>query len=176
MSLRSRGTLAARETGSRRGLGPVTTRRFENQKALQGHAEANDLTYVWEGMKAFPKRWRLAQLAQPGIYALVDVRTTRGVTRALMFPKAILRAELEPAAPMRDAPAKKKSWRALLIRKRSRYLGFMSNRILGYVDAPDRASAEAAAVSAFSLTEEQRKRLVVQQQEQRKRLVVPEHG
>jgi hypothetical protein len=33
---------------------------------------------------------------------------------------------------------------------------------------------EAAAVSAFSLTEEQRKRLVVQQQEQRKRLVVQE--
>ena len=58
----------------------------------------------------------------------------------------------------------KKSWRASLIRKRSRYLGFMSNRILGYIDAPDRASAEAAAVSAFSLTEEQRKRLVVQEQ------------
>ena len=108
--------------------------------------------------------------------AVVDVRTTRGVTRALLFPKAILQAEFEAAAPMRDAPAKKKSWRASLIRKRSRYLGFMSNQILGYVDAPDRESAEAAAVSAFSLTEEQRKRLVVQQQEQRKRLVLQEHG
>jgi hypothetical protein len=81
----------------------VTSRRFGNQKALQDYAEANDLTYVWEGMKAFPKRWRLAQLAQPGIYELVDVRTTRGVTRALLFPKAILRAEFEAAAPMRDA-------------------------------------------------------------------------
>ena len=152
-------------------------RQFENQKALQDYAEANDLTYMWEGMKAFPKRWRLAQLAQPGIYELVEVRTTRGVTRALLFPKTILRAEFEAAAPMRHARAKKKKlWRASLIRKRSRYLGFMSNQILGYVDAPDRESAEAAAVSAFSLTEEQRKRLVVQQQEQRKRLVLQEHG
>jgi hypothetical protein len=81
----------------------VTSRRFENQKALQGYAEANELTYVWEGMKAFPKRWRLAQLAQPGMYELVDVRTTRGVTRALLFPKAILRAEFEAAEPMREA-------------------------------------------------------------------------
>jgi hypothetical protein len=80
----------------------VTPRRFENQKALQDYAETNDLTYVWEGMRAFPKRWRLAQLAQPGIYELVDVRTTRGVTRALLFPKAILQAEFEAAAPMRD--------------------------------------------------------------------------
>jgi hypothetical protein len=81
----------------------VTSRQFENQKALQDYAEANDLTYVWEGMKAFPKRWRLAQLAQPGVYELVEVRTTRGVTRALLFPKAILRAEFEAAAPMREA-------------------------------------------------------------------------
>jgi hypothetical protein len=29
----------------------VKPRRFENQKALQDYAEANDLTYVWEGMK-----------------------------------------------------------------------------------------------------------------------------
>jgi hypothetical protein len=154
---------AGSDAGNRGGMGPVTSRRFENQKTLQDYAEANDLTYVWEGMKAFPKRWRLAQLAQPGIYELVEVRTTRGVTRALLFPKAILRAEFEAAAPMRDARAEKKSWRASLIRKRSRYLGFMSNQILGYVDAPDRASAEIAAVSAFSLTQEQRKRLVVQE-------------
>jgi hypothetical protein len=51
----------------------VTSRRFENQKGLQDYAEANELTYVWEGMKAYPKRWHLAQLAQPGMYELVDV-------------------------------------------------------------------------------------------------------
>jgi hypothetical protein len=44
------------------------------------------------------------------------------------------------------------------------------------VDAASREVAEAAAVSAFSLTEEQRKLLVVQQQEQRKRLVVQERS
>jgi hypothetical protein len=81
----------------------VTSAQFENQKALQEYAEAHDLEYVWEGMKAFPKRWRLAQLAQPGTYELVEVRTKRGVTRALLFPKAILRAEFEAAAPMREA-------------------------------------------------------------------------
>jgi hypothetical protein len=54
-------------------------------------------------MKASAKRWRLAQLAQPGTYELVEVRTRRGMTRALLFPKAILRAEFEAAAPMREA-------------------------------------------------------------------------
>jgi hypothetical protein len=81
----------------------VTSARFENQKALQDYAEAHDLEYVWEGMKAFAKRWRVAQLAQPGKYDLVEVRTKRGITRALLFPKAILRAEFEAAAPMREA-------------------------------------------------------------------------
>jgi hypothetical protein len=38
-------------------------------------------------------------------------------------------------------------------------------QVLGYVDAASREVAEAAAVSAFSLTEEQCKRLVVQQQD-----------
>ena len=37
------------------------------------------------------------------------------------------------------------------------------NQILSYVDAPNRATAEAAAVKASNLDEEQRKRLVVQE-------------
>jgi len=91
---------------SRRGLGRVTSAergQFENQKALQEYAAAHDLEYVWEGMNAFSKRWRLAQLAHPGTYELVEVRTKRGLTRALLFSKAILRAEMEAAAPMREA-------------------------------------------------------------------------
>ena len=52
-------------------------RQFENQKALQNYAAAHDLEYVWEGMAAFAKRWRVAQLAQPGTYELVEVRTRR---------------------------------------------------------------------------------------------------
>jgi hypothetical protein len=61
----------------------------------------------------------------------------------------------------RAAVANKKSapslrrWSVSLIRKRAQFLG--------YVDAPSREVAEAAAVSVFSLTEEQHKRLVVQE-------------
>jgi hypothetical protein len=76
---------------------------FANQKALQDYAAAHDLTYVWEGMNVFAKRWRLAQLAQPGTYELVEVITKRGITRALLFPKAVLRAEFEAEAPLREA-------------------------------------------------------------------------
>jgi hypothetical protein len=47
-------------------------------------------------------------------------------------------------------------WLASLIRKRTEHLG--------RVEAPDRASAEAAAVERFKLTDEQRKRLVLQEQ------------
>jgi hypothetical protein len=54
-------------------------------------------------MKSFAKRRRLAQLARPGKYELVEVRTKRGITRALLFPKAILRAEFKADAPMREA-------------------------------------------------------------------------
>jgi hypothetical protein len=43
----------------------------------------------------------------------------------------------------------------LLIRKRA--------QILGYVNAPDRAAAEAAVVKAWSLDADQRSRLVVQE-------------
>jgi hypothetical protein len=67
---------AGREAGGRGGLGPVTSAqqgKFENQKALQDYADAHDLTYVWEGVRVFAKRWRMAQLAQPGTYELVEV-------------------------------------------------------------------------------------------------------
>ena len=48
-----------------------------------------------------------------------------------------------------------RTWRASLIRKRG--------ELLGYVEAPDRAAAEAAAVDEFTVNAEQRKRLVVQE-------------
>jgi len=48
------------------------------------------------------------------------------------------------------------TWRASLIEKRARFLGF--------VRAKDRAAAEATAIEEFSLTEEQRARLVIQEQ------------
>jgi hypothetical protein len=57
---------------------------FENQQALYDYADAHDLAYVWEGHNSFAKRLRLAQLSRPGEYHLVEVRTRRGVTRALL--------------------------------------------------------------------------------------------
>jgi hypothetical protein len=59
----------------------------------------SDVKYPGSGSK----RWRLAQLAQPGTYELVEVLTRRGTTRALLFPKAILRAEFDADAPMRES-------------------------------------------------------------------------
>jgi len=82
--------------------------QFANQRALIEHAEAHDLAYAWEGSNAFAKRWRLAQQAQPGQYELVEVQTKRGMSKALLFPKAILRAEAEAERPFRQAMAIKR--------------------------------------------------------------------
>jgi hypothetical protein len=57
--------------------------------------------------------------------------------------------------PTRKATAAKlRAWRVSIIRKRAQYLGT--------VDAQDEKTAEAAAVAEFNLTDEQRKRLVLQ--------------
>jgi hypothetical protein len=88
----------------------VSSEIFRNQVALRDYAEAHGLTYLWEGMTAFSKR--VATLA-PGQYEIVEVQTKRGITRALLFPKAILQAEWEADAPMREAMAIKRArWAA----------------------------------------------------------------
>jgi hypothetical protein len=51
--------------------------------------------------------------------------------------------------------AKKKTWRASLIRKHG--------QILGTVEAANRSAAEAAAVKTFQLSGDQRRRLVLQE-------------
>jgi hypothetical protein len=48
---------------------------------------------------------------------------------------------------------KNRTWVVSLIRKHGQFLG--------YVEAPDRAAAEAAAVVRFNLSEEQRGRLAI---------------
>ena len=72
-------------------------RKFANQKALIDYAEQNGLVYVWGWIErqrvippAFTKRKRLLS---PDQYEIVDVRTSRGVRTAMLFPKAILQAE-----------------------------------------------------------------------------------
>jgi hypothetical protein len=57
----------------------------------------NGLVYVW----AFSMREQLVspaftkrqQMLSPDQYEIVDVRTLRGVRRAMLFPKAVLQAE-----------------------------------------------------------------------------------
>jgi len=58
------------------------------------------LAYAWEGMSSFSHRLRTLA---PRQYEIVEVRTKRGITRALLYPKAILQAERETDAPLREA-------------------------------------------------------------------------
>ena len=47
-------------------------------------------------------------------YEIVDVRTDRGMTRAMLFPKAILKAEWDATAPLRGAlTIRRERWRPL---------------------------------------------------------------
>jgi hypothetical protein len=81
----------------------MPVREFANQKSLIDHAERNGLVYLWERMRAFARRQRMLspmpaftkrqQLLSTDQYEIVDVRTPRGVRRAMLFPKAILQAE-----------------------------------------------------------------------------------
>jgi hypothetical protein len=57
--------------------------------------------------------------------------------------------------PKKATAAKLRSWRLAILRSRAHYLGD--------VQAPDEGAAEAGAVSEFKLSDEQRKRLLVQE-------------
>jgi hypothetical protein len=84
-------------------------REFANQKALLSYAERNALVYAWERSPAFARRQRLLS---PEQYEIVEVRTSRGISRALLFSQAILLAEWEANAPLREAMAiKGERWR-----------------------------------------------------------------
>ena len=86
-------------------------REFTSQKALQNHAELTGDTYLWEGTPTFTTRQRHLS---PDQYEVVHVRTSQGVRRAMLFPRAILKAEWATAAPLRDALAiRRERWRAL---------------------------------------------------------------
>jgi hypothetical protein len=80
-------------------------REFVDQKALQNYVKLHDLVYLWEGTRPFAMRY--AQLS-PEQCEVVNVRTKRGVTRALLFPKALLRAEWKADAPTREQLAMKR--------------------------------------------------------------------
>ena len=85
-------------------------REFQGQAELHDYAERNCLEYAWEYTPAFAKRQRLLS---PEQYEIVEVRTSRGVSRVMLFSKAIIRAEWEANAPLSEAMAtKRERWRA----------------------------------------------------------------
>src|ERR1700720_2702516 len=79
--------------------------------ALVAYAEQNDLAYEYEYTPAFAK-WQ--RLLTPEQYEIVGARTSRGVSRVMLFSKAIIQAEWEANAPLREALAiKRERLRAL---------------------------------------------------------------
>ena len=89
----------------------MSQREFANQKALIAYAEQNGLVYEWQGSQAFAKRQR--ELS-PEQYEIVEVRTSRGMNRAMLFSEAIVLAEWEANAPLHEAMAiKRERWRVL---------------------------------------------------------------
>ena len=80
-------------------------REFANQKALIAYAEGNGLAYEYEYTPAFAK-WQ--RLLTPEQYEIVGARTSRGVSRVMLFSKAIIQAEWEANAPLREALATKR--------------------------------------------------------------------
>jgi hypothetical protein len=75
-------------------------RQFASEKSLQNHAGLTGDFYAFEGAATFAK-WRA--LLSPDKYEIVDVRTSQGIRRAMLFPKRILLAEWELDAPLRKA-------------------------------------------------------------------------
>ena len=59
-------------------------------------------TYAWQGSPAFARRQRDLS---PDQYEIVDVHTSRGMNRAMLFSEAILLANGRPNAPLREAMA-----------------------------------------------------------------------
>jgi hypothetical protein len=66
-------------------------------------------------------------------------------------------APLKKIRPKKATATKLRSWRVAILRNRAHYLGD--------VQAADERAAETAAVSEFNLSDEQRKRLVVQERD-----------
>jgi hypothetical protein len=75
-------------------------REFANQKALIAYAEGNGLAYEYEYTPAFAK-WQ--RLLSPEQYEIAEVRTSRGVSRAMLFSKAIIQAERDANAALRES-------------------------------------------------------------------------
>jgi hypothetical protein len=102
-------------------------REFTNQKALVAYAEQNDLAYEYKYTPAFAKRQRLLS---PEQYEIVEVRTSRRVSRAMLFSKAIIQAEWEANAPVRESMAVKRERLRALRAKRAAQAAFNVRRAI----------------------------------------------
>jgi hypothetical protein len=78
------------------------SQEFVGQSELQEYAERNGAEYVWEYTRTFAK-WQ--RLLAPEQYKIVEVRTSRGLSRAMLFSKTILQAERQEPAPVHEATA-----------------------------------------------------------------------
>jgi hypothetical protein len=74
--------------------------QFANPIELHRYAERNALAYAWEFTRAFAKWQELLTLEQ---YELVEVRTSLGMSRAMVFTRTVEVAQKEAA----------ERWRAL---------------------------------------------------------------
>jgi hypothetical protein len=63
-------------------------REFASEQALHNHTKRVGDFCAFEGSHTFVK-WR--ELLSPNQYEIVDVLTSQGVRRAMLFPKAVLR-------------------------------------------------------------------------------------
>ena len=93
----------------------MPVREFANQKALVDYAERKGLVFVWafgkrhgQLLSPVPVFTKRQQLLSPDQYEIVDVRTSSGVRRAMLFPKLILQAEFAANATVRQRMAIKR--------------------------------------------------------------------
>ena len=75
----------------------MSRRTFASQKELQDYAEQTGNVCRLQGVAT---RQRLLSSDQ---YEIVDVRTSGGVKRAILIPKAVLKAQWEAELPFREA-------------------------------------------------------------------------
>jgi hypothetical protein len=73
---------------------------LRTRRSLIAYAEGNGLAYEYEYTPAFAK-WQ--RLLSPEQYEIAEVRTSRGVSRAMLFSKAIIQAERDANAALRES-------------------------------------------------------------------------
>jgi hypothetical protein len=76
--------------------------KFADPIELHRHADRNGLAYAWEFTRAFAKWQELLTREQ---YELVEVRTSQGASRAMLFSRAM---KLE-----QQVAAERERWRAI---------------------------------------------------------------